>query len=259
VPCTQTYHVPHAAPLTERETRAVSYYLQVRDAVHSGPLYTESSSARDSSTIATAAGGLPSTRRAYGREQINQRYGVRNKSTVDPFSAVPTWSSRQDPPPRTLADFSKLHFDHRFFPPELHGTIEGEDADAGQRKRGARLSSAAASLAAKRARLARQRLDLHDEDDEGLNNGFDPQSHHPGDQQRALAQMEALEKAVENGEDVEGLDLANDPEEGEFEGEDEVYSDDSGGDYNAEAAFENGEDYAEDDYGDDGGDEPYVD
>ncbi len=70
----------------------------VREQIHSAPLFTQAST------------WDPESRRAYGQEQINQRYGVKNKATVDPFLAMPGFSRRFEEAERTLPDLSGRPF-----------------------------------------------------------------------------------------------------------------------------------------------------
>lgn len=97
----QEYVVPTAAPLTTREKSQVSSYLLVCEQIHSGPLYTQTRTWNvDSDTPL----------RTYGQEQVNQRYGVKNKATVDPFFSMPMYSKRLERRERTLPDLSARPF-----------------------------------------------------------------------------------------------------------------------------------------------------
>ena len=95
------YDVPTAAPMTKKEKKMVDHYLLVREQIRSGPLYTH---ARTRPPDAVAVG------RAYGQDQINQRYGVRDKATVDPFLAMPSYSQRFERPERALPDLASRPF-----------------------------------------------------------------------------------------------------------------------------------------------------
>lgn len=88
----QDYKVPVATALSKKESHIVECYLLVREQVHASPLYTHTQTSRAEAT------------RAYGQDQINQRYGVQNKATIDPFVAVPLYSNRFEKPERTLPD-----------------------------------------------------------------------------------------------------------------------------------------------------------
>lgn len=102
------YDVPIPAPLTDREKSQVHAFLLFREQVHDGPLYTAARSWNAFSS--SAASGAITTPRAYGQAQINQRYGLKNKATLDPFTAVEMPSSRMRRPERALPDFSERPF-----------------------------------------------------------------------------------------------------------------------------------------------------
>ncbi len=78
----------------------MDYFLLVGEQTHSSPLYTQTRT----STAAEEA------TRAYGQDQINKRYGVRSKATVDPFLAMPAYSERFARPERTLPDLTAQPF-----------------------------------------------------------------------------------------------------------------------------------------------------
>lgn len=99
------YDVPIPSPLTDREKSQVRSFLLFREQVHDGPFYTAT---RSWNKTALTSGST--TPRAYGQEQINQRYGVKNKATIDPFTAVEMPSSRMRRPERALPDFSERPF-----------------------------------------------------------------------------------------------------------------------------------------------------
>lgn len=103
-PKKQPYDVPIPFPITDRERAQVRSLLLFREQVHDGPLYTATRSwAKTTSSGAT-------TPRAYGQEQINQRYGVKTKATIDPFTAVEMPHSHLRRPERALPDFSDRPF-----------------------------------------------------------------------------------------------------------------------------------------------------
>lgn len=99
------YDVPIPSPLTDREKSQVRSFLLFREQVHDSPFYTETRSWNK--TTLTSGSTTP---RAYGQEQINQRYGIKNKATIDPFTAVEMPSSRLRRPERALPDFSERPF-----------------------------------------------------------------------------------------------------------------------------------------------------
>lgn len=79
-------------------------FLLFREQVQDGPLYTATRSFN-----AFAAPGS-TTQRAYGQEQINQRYGKKDKGTIDPFTAMEMPSSRMKRVERTLPDLGTRPF-----------------------------------------------------------------------------------------------------------------------------------------------------
>jgi hypothetical protein len=95
------YSVPVATLLSRREARAVDCYLLVREQVHSGPMYTRGKGAWEAESGSAGA---------YGQEQINERYGVHNKATVNAFLAMGSYSQRFEKPERTLPDLSARPF-----------------------------------------------------------------------------------------------------------------------------------------------------
>ncbi|EJT78157.1 hypothetical protein GGTG_03259 [Gaeumannomyces tritici R3-111a-1] len=215
------YVVPRAAPLSVPEKAQVSSYLLFREQIHSGPLYTQ---------IRTWNAEPDGPQRTYGQEQVNRRYGVKNKATVDPFFAMPMYSKRLEPKERPLPDLSTRPFMKSFFPEELHATLDGDDTAARSRGKGAKKKVLTLS-------------DVHSlrtaEDIFGRNETAEEQKR----------RLEALEKG-EAGEDENDI-LDPDDEEMMEEEIDDEYEDSDEGDYNAEAYFD-GNDYDDYDEGDDG-------
>ncbi|KAL2120180.1 hypothetical protein VTJ04DRAFT_4206 [Mycothermus thermophilus] len=263
------YDVPNAPPLTRKEEKQVSYFLLFREQCQDSPLYTQARSRlSQSSTNPTSAAST----RAYGQEQLNQRYGQVSKATVDAFTAVPTYSHRFSRPPRTLPDLASRPFAKEFFPPELHATLDGEDELAAggrpaKRRRGVGktlgLSNITSYKTAEEVFLyeglskeqQQQLLGKSQSNGEIKEAGLD----------KALQLMTTLEKRGEDAADDEFLSgeddedwvrggNGDDDEDGVAE-EDDQYEDESGDDYNAEAYFDgNQEDDDFDDGGDEGGD-----
>ncbi len=213
--------------------------------IHAGSLYTQSR---------TASGPA----RAYGQEQINQRYGVIDKASVDPFTAMVTYSQRFEKSKRTLPDFSTFPFcawlpsprrrtgaslgkaadvgpGKEFFPPELHATLDGLDGPQGVNGRRPK---------------RRKVLELQDAKQMAFGNNENQADGRKEDDKKALSQLAKFESLPENQENTE-LDLVEDEEDYD-EVEDEVYEDDEEGDYNAEGFFDGGDDDMEDDYGEEG-------
>lgn len=233
----QPYNVPVAAPLTKKEEKQVSYFLLFREQVHDGPLYTQTRSFNVDASEPT---------RVYGQEQINKRYGVKNKATVDPFLAMPTYSQRFIKQERALPDLASRPFAKEFFPPELHATLEGEDGPAAGGGKRRRLNGKK-TLALSNITSLRTAADI-----------FLPES---AQQDQAKA-MELLDKLGddENAEDVlldDDDDWVRTNEDGEEAADEEdEFDDESDNDYNAEQYFEDGAaDEDDDDIGDGGADE----
>lgn len=241
-----------AAPLTQQECQAVDYFLLVREQTHSTPLYTQTRTWK--SLEGTGSGGVGgASGKAYGQDQINQQYGVRNKATVDPFTSVPMYSHRFQTTERALPDLSARPFSKELFPPELWPTLDGNDdgrlgkSGAGNKNRGRVLAlSDVTSL-----RTAEDIFFQNKKTEDGGDGTGESGTH------KALEQLEKFKNVGLDNEDNVEFDLVED--EGDYdEVEDEEYDDDEEGDYNAEAAFDNGDD---DDYGDEfddaggGGDE----
>jgi len=251
---TQPYNVPKAPLLSKKEEKQVSFFLLFREQCQDSALYTQ---ARSWSQAVDRA-------RTYGQEQVNKRYGQTTKATLDPFTAVPTYSHRFKKIPRTLPDLASRPFAKEFFPPELHATLDGEDEGTTATGTGAN------GPAAKRRRVGPKTLGLSNitsyktaEElflpdgaastaaglDDGANLG------------KALQLFNSVEKRNEDGDEegfLSGEDdddwvkgNGEDDEDGNVE-EDDQYEDESGDDYNAEAYFDGNQD--DEDY-DEGGDE----
>ncbi|KAI3395867.1 hypothetical protein diail_804 [Diaporthe ilicicola] len=229
------YDVPIPAPLVVREKSQVKSYLLFREQVHDGLFYTATRS-RDPSAAT----------RAYGQEQVNQRYGLKSKATLDPFTAVEMPSSRMRKPERALPDFSERPFNKALFPPELHATLDGDDEPnsaagkrPGNKKKKTMTLSKVTSL-----RTAEEIFNMPTE----ATAPGDATS--TADHQKALEALDQLGEGGGDGED--DIDLGLDDEDGYGEEMDDAYDDDDGGDYDAEGYFDNGDD---DDMDDGGGDE----
>ncbi|KKA31080.1 hypothetical protein TD95_001791 [Thielaviopsis punctulata] len=222
------YDVPVAEALSEAEQRRVNYFLLFRRQVHNTPLYTHK---RNTTNDAFKP------RRIYGQDQVNKRYTVNSKATVDPFTAIETYSQRFIEEERTLPDFSSQPFCKDLFPAELRATLDGEDGSRG--KSGTR----------KEKKLELSNItSLHSADEMyRLQHGED-----------ADARVRALAAHLEGGEEDGAEGHKGDDEEDRSDDdaeEDYEYDDEDGGDYDAEHYFGNGEDDGmDDDDGDDGGD-----
>lgn len=187
--------------------------------MHSSPLYT---SKRASLHDPTAP------RKMYGQAQMNAHYGVKNKASLDPFTAVPTYSQKFVREERALPDWTARPVCRELFPAELLDTVEPEDGAGVRKKRKLELSKVSA-LPNAEAAFGMPALE-GDADDEGGKN--------------LLERLEAMRD--DEGEDAAELDEEEGVEEDE---EDEVYDDEDAGDYDAENYFDNG-DEGGDEYGD---------
>ncbi|KAK4644166.1 DNA-directed RNA polymerase III subunit C31 [Podospora bellae-mahoneyi] len=226
------WNVPKPPTLTKKEEKQLDYFLIFREQAHDSPLYTE-----------PPPRSKDSRKRAYGQAQINSRYADESKATIDPFTAIETYSKRFERKKRTLPDFSNLPFAKEFFPTELHATLDGLDdpnADRKRRRTGPK-------------KLAVSNITSYGAGD--LDGDGDEVNGEP-DFRKALELLDNVEKL--DGEDAflsgEEDEWGNEDEDNEDAADAEAadqYEDESEDDYNAEQYFENDDD----DYGDDGGDD----
>lgn len=205
--------VPTPRPASASETSGIQFFLLLRHQVHASPLYT---SKRTSAHDPTAP------RKLYGQAQVNARYGVKSKASVDPFTAVPTYSQKFVREERALPDWSARPVCRELFPAELLDTVEPEDAAGVRKKRKLQLSRVSALPNAEET-FGMPALHADALDDGG----------------NLLDKLDAMRD--ENADDAAEL---ND----EAMQDDETYDDEDAGDYDAELYFDNGDDY--DDYGD---------
>ncbi|KAJ6443148.1 methionine aminopeptidase [Purpureocillium lavendulum] len=223
------YAVPAPRELTTTEKNGIQYFLLLRHQLHSSPLYT---SKRASLLDPTAP------RKLYGQAQTNAHYGVKNKASLDAFTAVPTYSQKFVREDRALPDWSSRPVCRELFPAELLDTVEPEDDIGFRKKRKLELSKVSALPNAEEA-FGMPSLDGDLGDAAAAGTGG-----------RSL--LEKLE-AMHDEDGDEGADLEE--EDGiEEEEEDEAYDDEDAGDYDAENYFDNGDEMG-DDYGDDDGGE----
>lgn len=165
---------------------------------------------------------------------MNARYGVRNRASVDPFTAMPTYSQKFVREDRALPDWSARPVCREMFPAELLDTIEPEDGVGVRKKRRLELSRVSALPNAEEA-FGMASLD-GEVDAEGQEAG--------GSGKNLLEKLEAMrEDEGEEGGDLEEEEVLEEEEE------DEVYDDEDAGDYDAEHYFDNGDEMG-DDYGD---------
>ena len=182
----------------------------------------------------------------YGQEQVNKRYGVKNKATVDPFLAMPTYSQRFIKQERALPDLASRPFAKEFFPPELHATLDGEDGPAVNGSKRRKLNGKK-TLALSNITTLRTAAEI-----------FLPESAQQ-DQAKALELLDKLGDD-ENADDLlldDDDDWVRTNEDGEEAAEDpeDEFDDESDNDYNAEQYFEDGAADEDDDDGGDGGGE----
>ncbi|KAI1148575.1 hypothetical protein F4825DRAFT_91250 [Nemania diffusa] len=246
------YKPPVAPHLTPLEERAVACFVKFRRAYHAAPLYTHRHI--NSEFLSAQDPVLP----RHGRAQLNARYGVKNRATIDPFLSVPMYSHRFVDDTRTLPKLRDTRpWVKDLFPEELWATLDG--MDAGGPKGGFQTEESASRAAAKR-----KFEDDEDDENDPFADGHDDEDIFGwggrSQQQRRRenetederkARIEGAGKDADN-EDGDAGDVDDDEEE-EMELEDDVYDsaeDEEGGDYNAEAYFDNGDD---DDFGDDDG------
>lgn len=268
----KSYNPPLAPQLDEPEARAVAAFVSFRRAFHGTPFYTHRHliDTLGGDGDGDSAGSRPAdpVRRTYGQAQINARFGVKNRATLDPFLAVPMYSHRFVDETRTLPDMRARAaaaadddsgcggYIREFFPEELWATLEGKDAggpkggflgarkDKEKEKRGTKRKSTAAHGADPFA--SDDDVDGHD----GHNHSHLRKRRENETEEERKARIEAAIKNGENddGENKEDVDL--DDEEAEISQEDDDYDDDEGGDYDAEQYFDAGDN---DEYGDDEG------
>ncbi|KAG5972096.1 hypothetical protein E4U55_000909, partial [Claviceps digitariae] len=223
------YAVPNPRDLSSSEISSVQYFLLLRHQIHSSPLYT---------SRRTLSHDPSAPRKLYGQAQMNARYGFKNKATLDPFTAMPTYSEKFVREERALPDWSARPVCREMFPPELLDTVEPEDFAGVRKKRRLELSKVSALPNAEEA-FGLPSLE-GDDDLEGGGAGEGG----GGNGKNLLRRLDALR----DDEADEGAEL--DDEEGlEEEEEDEVYDDEDAGDYDAENYFDNGDEMG-DDYGD---------
>ncbi|KAH6660841.1 DNA-directed RNA polymerase III, subunit Rpc31 [Truncatella angustata] len=227
----KTYRPPLAAsfPLTPSESRSVRYFVKFRRDFHNSPLYTH----KHLATEAVGASISDPIAKTYGQEQVNERYGINSRATIDPFTAVPMFTHQFVSETRPMPYLRGRDWNHDLFPEELWPTLDGKDGGP---------AKDALAKATKRKSVAADNLP-DDEDDDGMRKR--PET----DEER----RRRIEEAAMGGENEDAADEEED-EEGELEDPDDDFEEDEdGGDYDAEQYFENGDDDEGDDGGGDGG------
>jgi DNA-directed RNA polymerase III subunit RPC7 len=229
----------------------VSCFLLFREQCHDSPLYTQ---ARTWNTSLSKSRGS----RTYGQDQVNERYGRTSKATVDPFTAVPTYSQKFVQAERTLPDLGSRPFAKEFFPAELHATLDGGEGPTTKRRKTGPKTLGLSNITSLRTAEELFLADGEQQHNQHQANG------EVADLSKAMQVISTIEKRTEEGED-DGF-LSGDEDdwvrgEGEEDGENlddpDQYDDEaSDDDYNAEQYFEDGGSDKEYDEGggDDGGD-----
>lgn len=232
----KTYRPPAASsfPLTPSEARAVRYFVKFRRDFHNSPLYTH----KHLVPGATAASTSISNQifKSYGQEQANERYGIKNMATVDPFTAVPMFTHQFVSETRTMPYLRGRTFIHDLFPEELWPTLDGKDGGP---------AKDALSKGTKRKSMG-DKNPLDDDDEDSVRKR--PET----DEERKRRIAEAA--SGRDGEDDAGDEDPDDDDAEAEELDDDFEDDEDGGDYDAEQYFDDGGENDEDDGGG-GGDE----
>lgn len=192
-------------------------------------------------------------RRSYGQPQINARFAVKNRATLDPFQAVPMYSHKFADETRTLPDLKAREHEYvrALFPEELWATLDGKDT--GGPKGGFLGSKASREKRGVKRKVVVVGGDPFASDDEGTGtrtDGLRRRPHEDETEEERKARIEAAIKDGDNEDPANAEDVDLDEEEEEMSQEDDDYGDDEGGDYDAEAYFDAGDN---DDYGEDEG------
>lgn len=253
----QPYNPPSAKPLTHNERRAVESFLLLRRQIHDGPLYTSRKLPGPTTTVSPSSASYRGKRSAAAPSVFDPLRSSR--ATVDPFTAVPTYSQRFVRPERTLPDFSSRPFCPEFVPQELHATLEGRDSERG-------VISAASFKGRKTKRLHLSRITALPtaEDVFGVNGGAAGVDGEWGDDDgdaaagvvdptaRTKMTLEALQRLEDEPAAGEGDEVDDEDENAaEEEEQDLEYDDEDAGDYDAENYFDGGDEYDDDMGGDD--------
>lgn len=216
--------VPTARQLATTEKAAVQHLLLLRRQIHGSPLYTSKRTALNDPTA---------PRKHYGQAQANARFGVRSKASLDPFTAVPTYSHKFVREERALPDWSNRPVCRELFPSELYDTIDAAATTGGPGVKGF-----------KRRKLELSSISALPSAEEAFGLAGDGEDEMQG--KNLLERLQALKE--EEGDEIADLE---DEEVADEDDQDEVYDDEDAGDYDAENYFDNGDEFG-DDYGDDG-------
>ncbi|KAM0425112.1 hypothetical protein ACHAPT_009672 [Fusarium lateritium] len=217
------YIVPNPRELASTEKAAVQHLLLLRRQIHGSPLYTSKRTALHDPTA---------PRKQYGQAQMNARFGVKSKASLDPFTAVPTYSHKFVREERALPDWSNRPVCRELFPAELYETIDAATTATGS------------GQGFKRRKLELSSISALPSAEEAFGLAGDAEDEMQG--RNLLERLQALKE--EEGDEVGDLE---DEEGADEDDQDEVYDDEDAGDYDAENYFDNGDEFGED-YGDDG-------
>ncbi|KAI3319538.1 hypothetical protein HD806DRAFT_262790 [Xylariaceae sp. AK1471] len=238
----KTYKPPVAPHLTPLEERSVACFVTFRRAYHNTPLYTHRHI--NAQFLSEKDPVLP----RHGQSQINARYGVKNRATIDPFLSVPMYSHQFVDDTKTLPKLRDARpWVKDLFPEELWATLDGRDTNG---PKGGFQTNEKVTRGTKR-RFDYDEDDPYGDDEDGETFGTArPQKRRENEtEEERKARIEGAGKDADN----EDGDPDDDEDEEEMELQDDDYEsaeEDEGGDYNAEAYFDNGDD---DDFGDDDG------
>lgn len=157
---------------------------------------------------------------------MNSRFDIKSKASLDPFTAVPTYSHKFVPEERALPDWSNRPVCRELFPDELLDTVEPQEGVGGgaRKKRKLELTSVSALPNAEEAF--------------GM-----PSLEGGGDAENGRNLLERLD-ALRDEEGEEGAEA--DEEEAPEDEQDQDYDDSDAGDYDAENYFDNGDEGMED-------------
>ncbi|KAI1851510.1 hypothetical protein JX265_012408 [Neoarthrinium moseri] len=229
----KTYRPPLASahPLTPSEARAVRYLVKFRRDFHNSGLYTHRHLAPES--VSASDDFSDPVSKAYGQQQVNDRYGVKNKATIDPFLSVPMYTHQFVAETRTMPDLRGHPFHHDFFPEELWNTLDNKDGGPKGPIR-------------KRKSMAVDEDPFALDDDDDLDESG--QRKKPMTDEERRRRIEEAATGKEADDDIADEDAED--EDGDMSQQDDDFEDDEdGGDYNAEQYFDGGDDDLEDEGG----------
>ncbi|TAQ85346.1 hypothetical protein B7494_g6335 [Chlorociboria aeruginascens] len=206
------------APFTDEEKAQVENYKKLREEIHSGDFYTQSTKIDFNAPVKT-----------YGEDQINSQYGVNPMSVIDPFEGVETYSMKYNPKKRNIPKLSGRTFNKELFPEELWSTLEGKSGEKVLKD---------IQKAAKKKEALFANTDTKEAQEKILSDKID--------------KIKEAAVAGEDGEDEDEEDEENIDAEEDYDFEDD--EEEMGGDYDGEKYFSPGDDEEEDDGGGGGDD-----